>query len=340
MKRASITKSFSSLLVAPDEPPAATRDALDDAPAPPRSRVPAGVVGATEKMLLADLRHERDELRARLAATAETTLDTSLIDPSPFPDRLEGEDAEAFAAFRDSIARGQTVPIQVRPHPKAAGRYQVVYGHRRLRAATELGIRIKAQIVEVDDHQLAVAQGLENSARQDLTWIERAHFAGRLMGARIKPAIIKAALHVSDSEMSKYRHVLEMIPRDIVEMIGRAPGIGRPRWLALADHFAASSDNAASVRKTLAADKVSALPSDARFKAAVGVFEAKPKNEAGSRFHFAGPTGADIGWMERVDEDLRLRMAKSHRDSFEVFLKAEMPALLERFFARKGADDE
>ena len=65
---------------------------------------------------------------------------------------------------------GQKIPIQVRKHPSAPGRYQIVYGHRRWRACRDLGIKIKAISLELSDSELVVAQGIENAARQELSW--------------------------------------------------------------------------------------------------------------------------------------------------------------------------
>src|SRR5271163_498797 len=108
----------------------------DQAPAPrPRSqpvaRVGAGVIGATQRTL-SDIRDERDRLQALVAAGAGLDLDPDLIDPSPFPDRLPDDTDAAFEDFRRLVAQeGQKIAIQVRKHPQAPDRYQIVYGHRR-----------------------------------------------------------------------------------------------------------------------------------------------------------------------------------------------------------------
>src|SRR5690606_25532853 len=73
-------------------------------------------------------------------------LDPDSVEVSFVQDRLtdEGDD------FRDLVeairVRGQDTPILVRPHSKIDGRYQVVFGHRRLRAARELGRMVKAVV--------------------------------------------------------------------------------------------------------------------------------------------------------------------------------------------------
>ena len=162
----------------------------------PVARVGAGVIGATHRSL-SDLREQRDRLQAIVDAGVGAELDPALIDPSPFPDRLPDDSSADFEALKALIAEeGQKVAIQVRRHPGVEGRYQVVYGHRRLRAASELGIKVKASVLDLSDADLAIAQGIENSARQDLSWIERALFASRMDEAGIKPRGIRGALSI------------------------------------------------------------------------------------------------------------------------------------------------
>ena len=108
-------------------------------------------------------------------------LDPALLDASPFQDRLPDDTNADLAALTTSIEQeGQKVPIQVRPHPSAPGRYQIAFGHRRWRVMSGLGRPVRALVLNLTDEQLAIAQGIENSARQDLTWIERALFAARM----------------------------------------------------------------------------------------------------------------------------------------------------------------
>ena len=95
-------------------------------------------------------------------------------------DRLDTDDSgfdELVEAIRE---RGQDTPVLVRPHPKVAGRYMVVFGHRRVRAARALGRKVRAVVKDSKDREHVVAQGQENSARQNLSFIERARFARKL----------------------------------------------------------------------------------------------------------------------------------------------------------------
>jgi ParB family chromosome partitioning protein len=73
----------------------------------------------------------------------------------------------------------------LRAHSTAPGRYQTAFGHRRVRAARVLARPVKAIVRTLSDDELIIAQGVENSAREDLSFIERAVFALRLENAGV-----------------------------------------------------------------------------------------------------------------------------------------------------------
>ena len=106
-------------------------------------------------------------------------IDPDLIEDTGLKDRL-GISEEDVAELRDSIARhGQQVPILLRPHPTLSGRYQVVYGRRRLAAIRGLGTPVKALIRTLSDEEAVLAQGQENNLRKDPSFIEKALFADK-----------------------------------------------------------------------------------------------------------------------------------------------------------------
>jgi ParB family transcriptional regulator, chromosome partitioning protein len=234
-------------------------------------------------------------------------LDPNLIDASPFRDRLPDDDPLVFEEFKRSMSEeGQKVPIQVRPHPSMPGRYQVVYGHRRLRAAKELGLQVKATPLELSDRDLVVAQGIENGARQDLSWIERALFAKTMEDANIKPRNIKAALAISDQELARMRSVFSTIPEDVIGLIGRAPKVGRPRWMDLAKVLGSRSE---LLRKTLPA--VTVLDSNQRFQIALDALKEKPTPKA--------------------ELDVKITATTPRGKAFAKFVESRLPALIEEF---------
>ena len=147
-----------------------------------------------------------------------------MIDASFVRDRMEASDQEN-AAFRELIReRGQLVPILVRPKPGEPERYEVAFGHRRLRAAHDLGVKVRAVVRDLSDDELVVAQGQENSGRTDLTFIERARFAARLEERHFSRETIMAALAIDKSNLSRLISIATRLPAEIVEGIRLGAG--------------------------------------------------------------------------------------------------------------------
>ncbi|WMT92532.1 plasmid partitioning protein RepB [Pelagibacterium sp. H642] len=308
---------------------------LPSASAGQTPRVGAGVIGATSRSLV-ELREERDRFKAIAEAGGWLEIDPELIDPSPFPDRLPDDNGTSFAELKELMAsEGQKVPIQVRKHPTAEGRFQVVYGHRRRQAAAELGVKVKAIIVAYSDAELVVAQGIENAARQDLSWIERALFVRTMDSAGIKPRDIRAALSVDDPELARLRQVIKMVPVDVIEAIGRAPKVGRPRWLSLANAMSKSSGSAERVLQTLSADKVREQSSDERFKLALAALQ-KKKVALDSDVELKSPAGVTFGKAAFRGDNVKLSLKGVQGANFGAFLEGELPGLIEKFFAGDG----
>ncbi|MCB1405220.1 MAG: plasmid partitioning protein RepB [Rhodobacteraceae bacterium] len=220
-----------------------------EAPAPhaPAPRMTGGAIGAVSRSI-ADL---------RTRALVEVPAD--LIDEAGLPDRLEPEaDLEALA---ESIAtHGQQVPVMLRHSPTVEGRYEVVYGRRRIAAMKRLGQPVRAFVRDISDRDLVVAQGQENNARRDLSFIEKALFASAMTGMGYDRKITAEALHIDKTVISRMLSVVETLPEPVIRAIGPAPAAGRDRWLTLA-RKAEGRDPAAMITAAQGDD------SDARFVA-------------------------------------------------------------------------
>ncbi|MCZ4093423.1 plasmid partitioning protein RepB [Sinorhizobium psoraleae] len=318
--------------------------ASDQHPATPvpsaGKRVGAGVIGATHRAI-GEIRSERDQLKALIESGggAIRELDPSLIDPSPYPDRLPDDDETNFEAFKRSIeTEGQKVPVQVRKHPSSPDRYQIVYGHRRWLAAKQLGRLVRAIEVEISDLDLVLAQGIENASRQDLTWIERALFASRMDGAGIKPRYIYAALSIEDAELARMRNVYRIVPADVIEAIGRAPKIGRPRWLDLAKAVASDPATLDSIRAALQRKIDGAETSDQRFQRILKTI--KPTaNQSVEAIPISDGSGTRLGGLMVSPKEVRLLAQGSLGIEFLRFVEAELPGLAERFARQREQEN-
>jgi ParB family chromosome partitioning protein len=242
----------------------------------PSGRILAGPV-RTMGLALDRMDQEARELQqALLAGEQVVELDPALVDGSFIRDRLDGEMTEDDDLVKSIERSGQEVPILVRRHPKLDGRYQVAYGHRRLLAVRLLKRKVRAVVKEMTDDQLVVAQGIENSARRDLSYIERATFAAGLENHGFGRDIIMQALSTDKTELSKLLSVAKAVPSTIVKAIGPAPSAGRRRWMEIAHkiHDPMLLDTA---EKVIGTPEFQALGSDERFAAVLSEAAAKPK---------------------------------------------------------------
>lgn len=311
-----------------------TEDAPADEARQPIQRVASGAVRSL-KDTFSEVERDYEELKQQVASGAlPVELDPGLLDPSPFADRFVDQDLAAVEALKTSLSEhGQEIPILVRVHPSAPGRYQIAYGHRRVRAASELGIAVKAYVRELDDDRLVVAQGVENSAREDLTFIERAMFALKLEDGGIQRSLIQTALSVDRQEAQKLLSVARGVPRSLIDAIGRAPKIGRPRWLDLVE----SLKIAGAAKKALKATEDNSFAhkdSDDRFSVVLRAAKtgevdssAKPKAPAVAR----SSDGKEIATLSLTGKLCKIQINREQDEAFASYLMEKLPELYAKF---------
>ncbi|MFV1491794.1 plasmid partitioning protein RepB [Phaeobacter sp. JH18-32] len=192
-------------------------------------------------------------------------IDPELIDASFVNDRLSGDD-EAFEELKASISSsGQDTPVLLRPHPEAPSRYMVVFGHRRVRVARALGNPVRAVVKEMDDVAHVLAQGQENTARADLSFIEKALFARSLHDLGQAKDVIQQALTIDGTLLSRMLSVAGTVPAHVVAAIGPAKQIGRDRWEDFKKLMAVKSNHTVADR-ILATEGFDKLDSDTKFE--------------------------------------------------------------------------
>jgi ParB family chromosome partitioning protein len=278
-----------------------------------------------------------------LEGEAVVEFDPELIDDSFVQDRL-AQDNDDFRELVEAIrARGQDTPILVRPHATATGRYQVVFGHRRLRAARELGRKVKAVVKSIDDRTHVIAQGQENSARANLTFIERALFARRLEDLGYDREVISTALAANAAAISKMMSVTERIPGDVIRVIGAAPGIGRERWVELS-LLAGKASNSEKVRSIVGDADFQALLPDERFLALYAALNKSPRP-----VKKAEPTAAKAKWepqdktvvaeIKNSGKMFSLSMRAKNATRFGDFLSRNLDALYAQFLDEDNKGD-
>jgi ParB family transcriptional regulator, chromosome partitioning protein len=101
----------------------------------------------------------------------------------------------------DMKASGQAQAIMVRPKPSENGKYLIVFGERRVRAARLLGWdTIRAEVRDIDDLEAARLQYSENQARVDLNPIDDARAIRRRMDAEGWTTFVQAATGLGRKE--------------------------------------------------------------------------------------------------------------------------------------------
>jgi ParB family chromosome partitioning protein len=280
------------------------------------STTPVGAIGQSLGEFSERAKRAEEIERQLTAGHVIVELDPGLIDPSFIADRMPSS-PETVANLADAIREhGQINAILVRPNPEAAGRFQVAFGHRRLRAVSSLGRPIKAVVRELTDEQLVIAQGQENHERKDLSYIEKARFSLRLE-QRFSRATIMAALSVYKSDLSNMLSVARKIPEDIIDAIGPAPGIGRRGWIELAD-LLGSGSTAAAVRKVVLDPDNQGLESDERFKKALGSL--KPSGERSRTDIWTTPKGANLAKVTQNEGRVSLTVDRRKSPEFADFV--------------------
>lgn len=299
--------------------------------------------GASKTMIrsLDDIAKQAEKF---LEGEAIVELEPDQVEASFVSDRLD-EDTDEFDALVDAIrSRGQDTPILVRPHPDHDGRYQAVFGHRRLRAAKVLGRKVRAVVKPLDDRTHVIAQGQENSARANLSFIERALFARRLQEKGYDRDVISTALSTNASSLSKMMSVTERISGDLIELIGAAPSVGRERWIELS-LLVGKPSNAAKVDLVTGDGVFKTLASDERFSALFSGLNkaARPvrKTDSVGRVEkWAPPDKAVAAEIKHTGKAYSLSMKAKNASRFGVFLSSKLDILYAQFLEDEMSNGE
>lgn len=203
----------------------AHRQSRDDTPPSP---APAGHAPAVSSVA--------ESIKRLGASSARDVLPDEIME-SRFSDRLDVE--EGLEDLVSSIERsGQQLPVLLRRAPRGAPEgklFEVIYGRRRIAACRKLGRAVRAHVTDFDDREALVAQGLENAARLENSFIERARFAAQLEAAGYQTADICETLGVDGSGLSRMRAVIRSVPEELIQAIGPAHQSGRRPWLRLGE---------------------------------------------------------------------------------------------------------
>jgi len=179
-----------------------------------RSKPPSPILGAALAMI--------DEASETLVTQASRfhhsfEADVATIEPDPSQPRKMFTEADITALAATMEERGQLQPILLRPNGPTKGRWLIVAGERRWRAAKLNGWPTILAIEHDGDPE--VASLLENLQRVDLTPVEEARGLQRLIeGKGWTQDQAAGALGKSKSEVSGVLRILTL-PSDLLEAV-------------------------------------------------------------------------------------------------------------------------
>lgn len=180
-------------------------------------------------------------LAALLGDAAASTADSEgvraiaieRLEPGPYQPR-EPVDPQSLEDLAASIrARGILQPLLARPHPTAAGRFQIVAGERRWRAAQMAGLHeVPALVRTLADAEAMAAALVENLQRRDLNPIEEAMGYRRLMTEfAMTQEMLGDAVGKSRSHVANIMRLLNLPQRVQAEVRTGALSAGHARAL-------------------------------------------------------------------------------------------------------------
>lgn len=239
---------------------------------------------------------------------AVQTMPVSRIDPNPDQPRRHFDD-DALAELAESIrTRGILQPLVVRPH---AGRYQIVAGERRWRAAQRAQLHEVPVIVrEFDDTNTLEVALIENIQRQDLNAIEEAEAYQRLIAdfGHTQDALGKL-VHKSRSHVANLLRLLDL-PASVRDKVASgAISMGHARAIV-------SAPDAETLADEIVAEGLSVRDVEKRVR------EGRPAKAAGDserQTAAASPGGkakdADLAALERqLGDILGLKVAIGYQE--------------------------
>lgn len=234
----------------------------------------------------------RQDAAAMGANSPLQSLTISSIDPLPGNPRKHFDEAALEELAASIAARGVIQPIIVRPRGK--GRYQLVAGERRWRAAQKARLHeIPALVRELTDREVTALALIENLQREDLNPVEEARAYQRLSDEEgMTQAEIARMVEKSRSHVANIQRLLNLPPKvlDLVETGQLSMGHAR----ALVGHEDATSLAQRAVNDNLSVRDIEKL---------VKQVASEVKGSSNPNKHNATQENADIAAVERHLED-------------------------------------
>lgn len=197
------------------------------------------IVRLNPRAILDEMEAESGAAAPVVAATALKSIPISAITPLPGQPRSYFDEGTLGELAESIRARGVIQPIIVRP--RGEGRYELVAGERRWRAAQKAQLHeIPAIVRELGDREVMALALIENLQREDLNPIEEARAYRRLADHEgMTQAEIAGLVDKSRSHVANMQRLLEL-PDDVLGLVA-AGSLSMGHARALIGHAEASA---------------------------------------------------------------------------------------------------
>ncbi|SDY86004.1 ParB/RepB/Spo0J family partition protein [Citreimonas salinaria] len=308
------------------EPPKSDTDPQTEAEPRPARRKPMVRGGAaSEKYIAAATRGGGER--------SYQDIPVNQVTQSPINDRIDvNEDIESL--IQSIRENGQQIPVIVR-HARGDMPYEIVVGRRRLAAIKAIGQpTIKAFVTRMDDREAFITQGIENTARLETSYIERARAASLAIDADFSQTDVSEFLNISQTLMSFMIKTYQNVGEDVVVAIGPARGIGRRKWDSLHQEM---KRKLLSQEVVLAMVDTSIKDSADRFEAvlaAVKAWKASPESTSQKESNAPVTRSYMAGQVRQTRRPRELRIKIGRKASHDLLER------IERAIARELENDD
>ncbi|CAN7221005.1 ParB/RepB/Spo0J family partition protein [Mesorhizobium sp. LjNodule214] len=225
---------------------------------------------------------DRPAIAEKQSPAADGKVPIEFVSPNPKNPRRHFGEAELTDLAQSIREHGVVQPVVARPSPTQAGRYEIIAGERRWRAAQRAGLtEIPIIVRDVNDRMALELAIIENVQRADLNPVEEAQGYQQLIDehgytqADLGQVIGKSRSHVANTlRLLKLPDVI----RDM--LVDGALSAGHARTLVTAEDPAGLAkrivDEGLSVRQAEALAQMPAGPTPAKTKAAPSAPEKDP----------------------------------------------------------------
>lgn len=211
-------------------------------------------------------------------------IDIALIDDSPYQPRLKYDEGK-LAELAETLGHRQIDPLVVRPSPHTPGRYELISGHRRKRAAPLANLQeLEAKIIHVTDLEARVLVLAANEPREDFTDFERAlGYQGILQAEGGIKSQRQLAREVGvDASLVNKRLAILTLPEDVLEVLREYPNAFSHNYVTRLKALTSAPYDKALLRQTLIRVAGSEIQISALFSImANGAAEGNGKNKSG-----------------------------------------------------------